>query len=81
MIRTTPIIALLSLLAAGLISNRPLLAQQYPSVERRQFPLNQMSPPGLASQMAISARRITKPYFQPVRVLLPGSESVDVESS
>ncbi len=48
-------------------------AQQYPSVGGRQYPLNQMSPPGTAMQWATFAGKATPEYFQPVKVTLPSS--------
>ena len=48
-------------------------AQQYPSVGGRQFPLNQMSPPGTAAQWAANIGKTTPEYFQPVRVSLPSA--------
>jgi hypothetical protein len=54
----------------------PALAQQYPPVGNRQFPLNQMSPPGTAAQWAVNAGRVAPHSFQPVRVKLPAEGRV-----
>lgn len=61
----------LSLIAAVMLPSRFVVAQQYPSVNGRQFPLNQMTPPGTAGQWAMQLGRSTPDYFQPVRVSLP----------
>jgi hypothetical protein len=67
-----PCLALLALLLfAG-----HALAQQYPPVDGRQFPLNQMTPPGTMAQWAINAGRITPNYFQPVLINLPQNGTV-----
>ena len=70
-VRTSSIIAGLSLLAVALASGAPVLAQQYPPVGGRQYPLNQMTPPGTAAQWAVNAGRVAPNSFQPVRVSLP----------
>jgi len=51
-------------------------AQQFPPVDGRQFPLNQMSPPGTAAQWAVNAGRVAPFSFQPIRVLLPAAGQV-----
>lgn len=76
MIRMTPIIATLSLLAAVLMPATYVAAQQYPPVDGRQFPLNQMSPPGTSAQWATNIGRAKPAHFQPVRVILPTDGSV-----
>lgn len=53
-----------------------VLAQQYPPVDGRQFPLNQMSPPGTAAQWAVNAGRVAPGSFQPVKVVLPAAGKV-----
>jgi hypothetical protein len=81
--RTAHFIAGLALVNAMLATGSSAWAQQFPPVDGRQFPLNQMSPPGTSAQWAINAARVTPNYFQPVRVLLhqPGTvtfyESID----
>ena len=42
-----------------------------PAVGGRQFPLNQMTPPGTAAQWATNIGKANPAYFQPVRVSLP----------
>ena len=76
MIRTTPIIATLSLLACLLADASFVAAQQYPPVDGRQFPLNQMSPPGMSAQWAANIGRAKPVHFQPVRVILPAAGNV-----
>lgn len=71
MVRMTSFIAGLSLLAVLLAIGTPVQAQQYPPVGGRQFPLNQMSPPGTAAQWAINAGKVAPNYLQPIRVTLP----------
>lgn len=61
----------LSLIAALTLPSQFAVAQQYPAVNGRQFPLNQMTPPGTAGQWAVQLGRATPDYFQPVRVNLP----------
>ena len=61
----------LSLIATLTLPCRNVGAQQFPSVDGRQFPLNQVSPPGMAAQWAANLGRTTPEYFQPVRVSLP----------
>jgi hypothetical protein len=46
-------------------------AQQYPAVNGRQFPLNQMTPPGTYAQWAANVGRTTPEYFQPVKISVP----------
>ncbi len=70
-VRMPSIIAGLSLMAIMLTSGLPALAQQYPAVDGRQFPLNQSSPPGTAAQWALNAGRVAPNTFQPIRVSLP----------
>lgn len=72
----TPFITGLALLTLWLIPAASARAQQYPPVGDRQFPLNQMSPPGTAAQWAVNAGRVTPNYFQPVRVSLPQAGTV-----
>ena len=76
MVRMTRIIVGLSLMAAVLMPAAFVEAQQYPPVDGRQFPLNQMSPPGMSAQWATNAGRIKLARFQPVRVILPMAGSV-----
>lgn len=52
------------------------MAQQYPSVDGRYFPLSQSTPPGVAADWAGKTGRTCPPYFQPVRVQLPSSGTV-----
>ena len=61
----------LSLIATLSLPCRSAVAQQFPSKDGRQFPLNQMTPPGTAAQWAANVGRTTPEYFQPVRVSLP----------
>lgn len=75
MSRISPILWL-SLIAALILPTRFAVAQQYPSVDGRQFPLNQMTPPGTAAQWATQVGRATPEYFQPVRVALPTKGTV-----
>jgi hypothetical protein len=75
-IRMTPIIATLSLLVVALVPASFVAAQQYPSVDGRQYPLNQMSPPGMSAQWATNIGRAKPAHFQPVRVVLPAAGSV-----
>ena len=70
MIRITTILGFL-LIATLVLSPSVLQAQQYPAVDGRQFPLNQMSPPGTAADWAAAAGRTCPEYFQPVRINLP----------
>ena len=63
----------LSLIATLTIPSSRAVAQQYPSVGGRQFPLNQMSPPGMAAQWATNLGKATPEYFQPVRISLPSA--------
>jgi len=77
-VRIPSFIAGLTLLAAMLATGSTVQAQQYPPVGNRQFPLNQMSPPGTAAQWAINAGRVTPNSFQPVRVALPGEGKVTI---
>lgn len=67
-VRMTSFFAGVSLAVAAASS---LQAQQYPPVDNRQFPLNQMTPPGTHAQWAINAGRITPNYAQPIRITLP----------
>ena len=76
MLRNHSFIAGLSLLAVALAVGTPVLAQQYPPVGDRQFPLNQMSPPGTSAQWAVNAGRVVPNSFQPVRVALPAEGKV-----
>ena len=61
----------LSLIATLTTCSSRAVAQQYPAVGGRQFPLNQMTPPGTAAQWAVKLGKATPEYFQPVRVTLP----------
>jgi hypothetical protein len=61
----------LSLIATLTTCSSRAVAQQYPAVGGRQFPLNQMTPPGTAAQWAVNLGKATPEYFQPVRVTLP----------
>ena len=63
----------LSLIATLTIPSSHAAAQQYPSVGGRQFPLNQMTPPGTAAQWAVNVGKANPEYFQPVRVSLPSA--------
>ncbi len=76
MIRMTPFIALCSLLVIALTTDAFVSAQQYPAVDGRQFPLNQMTPPGTAAQWAANVGRGRPVQFQPVRVSLPAAGTV-----
>ena len=71
-VRMTSFIAGISV-ALGAV---PSLAQQYPPVGDRQYPLNQMSPPGTHAQWAINAGRVTLNYSQPIRITLPAEGNV-----
>lgn len=51
-------------------------AQTYPSINGRQYPLSQSTPPGVAGQWANQLGRGVPAYFQPVRVSLPTSGKV-----
>lgn len=66
----------LSVIAAVMLPSRFVVAQQYPAVDGRQFPLNQMLPTGTAAQWATQLGRATPEYFQPVRVSLPTKGTV-----
>ncbi len=66
----------LSLIAALILPSRFAVAQQMPSVEGRQFLLNQMTLPGTAARWAAQLGRTTPEYFQPVRVSLPTTGTV-----
>ena len=66
----------LAVMPAALVIGTPVLAQQYPPVGDRQFPLNQMSPPGTAAQWAVNAGRVVPNSFQPVRITLPAEGNV-----
>ena len=61
----------LSLITAVTLPPRHVAAQQMPSVNGRQFMLNQMTPPGTAANWAVKLGRATPEYFQPVRLALP----------
>jgi hypothetical protein len=61
------------LITALTVPNSHASAQQYPAVGGRQFPLNQMTPPGTAAQWATNVGKATPEYFQPVRVSLPSA--------
>jgi hypothetical protein len=63
----------LSLITTLTIPSSRAVAQQYPAVGGRQFPLNQMSPPGTAMQWAAHVGKATPEYFQPVKVSLPSA--------
>lgn len=76
MVRMTRIIVGSSLMAAVLMPSAFVAAQQYPPVDGRQFPLNQMSPPGMSAQWATNIGRAKPAHFQPVRVILPAAGSV-----
>lgn len=62
----------LAVLAAAPICH----AQQYPPVGDRQYPLNQMSPPGTHAQWAVNSGRVTVNYSQPIRITLPADGQV-----
>jgi uncharacterized repeat protein (TIGR01451 family) len=64
------------LLAATVAAGAPAFAQQYPPVGDRQFPLNQMTPPGTVAQWAGNAGRFPANSFQPIRVSLPDDGKV-----
>ena len=66
----------LSLIAALTLPTRFAVAQPTPNVDGRYFPLNQMTPPGVAAEWAAKTGRTTPEYFQPVRVSLPTTGSV-----
>lgn len=66
-----PLILWLSLIGTVMLPTQFLFAQQYPAVDGRQFPLNQMTPPGTAAQWAQQLGRANCEYFQPVKVSLP----------
>ena len=66
----------LSLIASLTLTSRDVSAQQFPSVNGRQFPLNQMSPPGTSAEWAAKLGRTTPDYFQPVRLSLPSTGMV-----
>lgn len=70
MVKIPSIIAGPSLLALLAVAS-PLQAQQYPPVGGRQFPLNQMTPPGTHAQWAMNAGHIAAMPLQPIRVSLP----------
>lgn len=74
MVKISSIIA--GLLAVMLTCGTSVLGQQYPAVDGRHFPLNQMSPPGTAAQWAVNAGRVTPGSFQPIKVTLPGTGKV-----
>ena len=76
MVRPSSFLAGLALLAILLATGTPVLAQQYPPVGDRQYPLNQMTPPGTAAQWAVNAGRVAPNSFQPVRVALPSPGKV-----
>jgi hypothetical protein len=65
---------LLAMLLVGTSSNG--LAQQTLSVEGRQFPLNQTTPPGTLARWAVQSGRIMPQTFQPVRIHLPSTGRV-----
>ena len=75
-VRPSSFLAGLALLAILLATGTPVLAQQYPPVGDRQYPLNQMTPPGTAAQWAVNAGRVAPNSFQPVRVALPSPGKV-----
>lgn len=66
-----PLLFWLSLIGTLMLPNQFVVAQQYPALNGRQFPLNQMTPPGTAAQWAEQLGRATPEYFQPVRITLP----------
>lgn len=74
--RMTPNIAVLLLLAAAPVLGSAAMAQQYPALDARQFPLNQMAPVGTAAQWWTAVGRTKPAYFQPVRVSLPAEGQV-----
>ena len=53
-----------------------VMAQQFPAVDGRYFPLSQSTPPGVAADWAGKVGRTNPPYFQPVRVELPSAGTV-----
>lgn len=75
-VRIPSIFAGLTLLSVLMTGNRLAQAQQYPAVNGRQFPLNQMTPPGTAGQWALNAGRVAPHTFQPIRVSLPDTGNV-----
>jgi len=60
----------LSVVAAVLATGQAH-AQQMPSLDGRQFPLNQMTPPGTYAQWAKKVGKTTPDYLQPIRVTVP----------
>lgn len=74
MVKRRSVIAGLWLL--GTLTGTSVFAQQFPPVNGRQYPLNQMSPPGTAAQWAVNAGRVTPNSFQAIRVQLPGEGQV-----
>ncbi len=52
-------------------------AQQYPSTDRRHFPLNHMTSPGTAAAWAVANGKAHPAYFQPVRITVPTQGRVD----
>jgi hypothetical protein len=75
-IRMTPFIALIVTLAVSLGTSSLVMAQQYPPVDGRQSPFNQMTPPGMAAQWSANVGRGRPVQFQPVRVSLPAAGTV-----
>lgn len=78
MIRTMPIITVPLLVLAVLTHQNCVTAQQYPPVDGRQFPLNQMNPPGTAAQWAANVGRGLPRQFQPVQIRLPSTGQVTI---
>jgi hypothetical protein len=70
-VKRISLILWLSLITTLTLPCEQVAAQQFPSVNGRQFPVNQMSPPGTAAQWAANSGRGNLEYFQPVRVSLP----------
>lgn len=65
----------LSVVAATLATSQAH-AQQMPALDGRQFPINQMTPPGTYAQWANKVGKTTPNYLQPVRVTLPTTGQV-----
>jgi hypothetical protein len=61
-----------------LLSGSTLAAQQTLTVDGRQFPLNQFSPPGTAARWSVQSGRVPPNTFQQVRVRLPSTGVVTI---
>lgn len=66
----------LSLITALTLPSGSVVGQNYPSVDGRQFILNQRTPPGIAGEWAIKTGKACPDYFQPVRLSLPSTGMV-----